>query len=100
MIHCADLHLSLFRELPGVRGQRVRGAGGAGGGDAGGGHWSPAMFDQSLQVVMVPEHGVHPGATEVLPSLEMFDPSKYGLPAYDEEDSVLQDDDNSRDSIY
>ena len=63
-------------------------------------HWSPAMFDQSLQVVMVPEHGVHPGATEVLPSLEMFDPSKYGLPAYDDEDSVLQDDDNSRDSIY
>ena len=54
----------------------------------------------ALQVVMVPEHGVHPGATEVLPSLEMFDPSKYGLPAYDEEDSVLQDDDNSRDSIY
>ena len=53
-----------------------------------------------LQVVMVPEHGVHPGATEVLPSLEMFDPSKYGLPAYDDEDSVLQDDDNSRDSIY
>ena len=64
------------------------------------GHGSPAMFDQSLQVVMVPEHGVHPGATEVLPSLEMFDPSKYGLPAYDDEDSVLQDDDNSRDSIY
>ena len=44
---------------------------------------------------MVPEHGVHPGATEVLPSLEMFDPSKYGLPAYDDEDSVLQDDDKS-----
>ena len=64
------------------------------------GHGLRAMFDQSLQVVMVPEHGVHPGATEVLPSLEMFDPSKYGLPAYDEEDSVLQDDDNSRDSIY
>ena len=64
------------------------------------GHGSPAMFDQSLQVVMVPEHGVHPGATEVLPSLEMFDPSKYGLPAYNDEDSVLQDDDNSRDSIY
>ena len=52
-IYSPDLLLSLFRELPGVRGQRVRGAGGAGGGDAGGGahsstgHGSPAMFDQS-----------------------------------------------------
>ena len=63
-------------------------------------HTAPAMVDESLQVVMVPEHSVHPGATEVLQSLEMFDPSKYGLPAYDDEDSVLQDDENSRDSIY
>jgi len=57
-------------------------------------------LEAGMQVVMVPEHSVHPGATEVLQSLEMFDPSKYGLPAYDDEDSVLQDDDNSRDSIY
>ena len=35
-IYSPDLLLSLFRELPGVRGQRVRGAGGAGGGDEGG----------------------------------------------------------------
>jgi len=43
---------------------------------------------------MVPEHNVHPGATEVLPSLEQFNPAKYGLPAFDD------DDDYSNDSIH
>ena len=36
---------------------------------------------------MVPEHGVHPGATEVIDSFDMFDPVKYGLPGYDGEAS-------------
>ena len=43
---------------------------------------------------MVPEHKAHPGATEVLPSLEKFNPAKYGLPAYEEYDET------SRDSVY
>ena len=46
------------------------------------------------QVVMVPEHKVHPGATEVLPSLEEFNPAKYGLPAYEDYDE------SSRDSVF
>ena len=61
---------------------------------------------------MIPEHQVHPGATEVLDSLEQFDPVKYGLPAFEEEeegvirhedeesrDSVMTNDENSNDSI-
>jgi len=44
-------------------------------------------LEAGMQVVMVPEHRRHPGATEVLPSLEQFNPSKYGLPAFDDEDT-------------
>merc|ERR1711976_153338 len=51
-------------------------------------------LEAGMQVVMVPEHNVHPGATEVLPSLEQFNPAKYGLPAFDD------DDDYSNDSIH
>ena len=45
------------------------------------------MMIMRMQVVMVPEHNQHPGATEVLPSLEQFNPAKYGLPAYDDDDN-------------
>ena len=45
-----------------------------------------------MRGVMVPEHRRHPGATEVLPSLEQFNPSKYGLPAFD-------DDEDTNDSV-
>ena len=46
-----------------------------------------------FKVVMIPEHQkVHPGATEILPSLEEFNPTKYGLPAFED------DDENSNDS--
>ena len=45
-----------------------------------------------MRVVMVPEHRRHPGATEVLRSLEQFNPSKYGLPAFD-------DDEDTNDSV-
>ena len=44
-------------------------------------------LEAGMQVVMVPEHSQHPGATEVLPSLEQFNPAKYGLPAYDDDDT-------------
>ena len=44
------------------------------------------MMIMRMQLVMVPEHNQHPGATEVLPSLEQFNPAKYGLPAYDDYD--------------
>ena len=44
-------------------------------------------LEAGMQVVMVPKHRRHPGATEVLPSLEQFNPSKYGLPAFDDEDT-------------
>ena len=40
-----------------------------------------------MQVVMVPQYRRHPGATEVLPSLKEFNPSKYGLPAFDDDDT-------------
>ena len=36
---------------------------------------------------MVPEHNIHPGATEVIESFDMFDPVKYGLPGYDLDDT-------------
>lgn len=36
---------------------------------------------------MVPEHNIHPGATEVIESFDMFDPVKYGLPGYDLDDA-------------
>ena len=49
---------------------------------------------------MIPEHQVHPGATEVLDSLEQFDPSKYGLPAFEEEEGgIHHEDEESRDSL-
>ena len=49
---------------------------------------------------MIPEHQVHPGATEVLDSLEQFDPVKYGLPAFEEEERVIRhEDEESRDSV-
>ena len=60
---------------------------------------------------MVPEHQVHPGATEVLESLEEFNPTKYGLPAFEDEkrldyledeesrDIFMHNDENSNDSI-
>jgi len=51
-------------------------------------------LEAGMQVVMVPEHRVHPGATEVLPSLEEFNPAKYGLPAYEDYDE------SSRDSVF
>ena len=44
-------------------------------------------LEAGMRVVMVPEHRRHPGATEVLPSLEQFNPSKYGLPAFDDDDT-------------
>ena len=44
-------------------------------------------LEAGMQVVMVPEQARHPGATEVLPSLEQFNPSKYGLPAFDDDDT-------------
>ena len=44
-------------------------------------------LEAGMQVVMVPEDRRHPGATEVLPSLEQFNPSKYGLPAFDDDDT-------------
>lgn len=46
-------------------------------------------LEAGMQVVMVPERNIHPGATEVLESLDMFDPEKYGLPGYD--DNVTAD---------
>ena len=49
---------------------------------------------------MIPEHQVHPGATEVLDSLEQFDPAKYGLPAFEEEKGgICHEDEESRDSL-
>ena len=49
---------------------------------------------------MIPEHQVHPGATEVLDSLEQFDPAKYGLPAFEEEEGdIRHEDEESRDSL-
>jgi len=50
-------------------------------------HAEKVILKLSVQVVMVPEHGVHPGATEVIDSFDMFDPVKYGLPGYDDEAS-------------
>jgi len=45
-------------------------------------------LEAGMQVVMVPEHSIHPGATEVIDSFEMFDPVKYGLPGYDVDDDA------------
>lgn len=57
-------------------------------------------IEAGMQVVMIPEHQVHPGATEVLDSLEQFNPVKYGLPAFEEEvDVVRHEDEESRDSL-
>merc|ERR1712012_1537177 len=57
-------------------------------------------LEAGMQVVMIPEHQVHPGATEVLDSLEQFDPVKYGLPAFEEEETIIrQEDEESRDSM-
>jgi len=44
-------------------------------------------LEAGMQVVMVPEHNIHPGATEVIESFDMFDPVKYGLPGYDHDDN-------------
>ena len=49
---------------------------------------------------MIPEHQVHPGATEELDSREQFDPVKYGLPAFEEEETIIRhEDEESRDSV-
>jgi len=44
-------------------------------------------LEAGMQVVMVPEHKIHPGATEVIDSFEEFNPVKYGLPGYDDDDA-------------
>jgi len=36
---------------------------------------------------MVPEHKIHPGATEIIDSFDEFDPVKYGLPGYEDDDA-------------
>eukprot|EP00092_Neocalanus_flemingeri_P034633 GFUD01037674.1.p1 GENE.GFUD01037674.1~~GFUD01037674.1.p1 ORF type:complete len:240 (+),score=74.88 GFUD01037674.1:222-941(+) len=46
-------------------------------------------LEAGMQVVMVPEHLIHPGATEVIDSFEEFDPVKYGLPGYDNDDNTF-----------
>jgi len=44
-------------------------------------------LDAGMQVVMVPEHKIHPGATEIIDSFDNFDPSKYGLPGYEDDET-------------